>query len=245
MSSNINPANIDGTYPIAGQDNDSQGFRDNFTNIKNNFTYAQTEITDLQTKAVLKSALTGTTLNNDFAGSAMSGAQIVDFRETIVAQGNVSGALAINHKAGHYHTMTIANSTTLSFTNFPAAGQLGRVRLDMTVTNTGYTVTLPASVTVGNAYVRNLTNSNVLTFDETGRFVYEISTTDGGTNYIIFDLSRQKPLGATTRTPTSTGQQGDVPGMMAYNPGAGWLYICNGYYDGSTHIWYKASLAAV
>ena len=48
MASNINPANIDGTYPIAGQDNDSQGFRDNFTNIKNNFTYAQTEVNDLQ-----------------------------------------------------------------------------------------------------------------------------------------------------------------------------------------------------
>ena len=35
MASNINPANVDGTYPIAGQDNDSQGFRDNFSVIKN------------------------------------------------------------------------------------------------------------------------------------------------------------------------------------------------------------------
>ena len=30
MASNINPNNIDTTYPVAGQDNDSQGFRDNF-----------------------------------------------------------------------------------------------------------------------------------------------------------------------------------------------------------------------
>ena len=30
MASTINTANIDETYPIAGQDNDSQGFRDNF-----------------------------------------------------------------------------------------------------------------------------------------------------------------------------------------------------------------------
>ena len=48
MSSNINPNNIDGTYPIAGQDNNSQGFRDNFTNTKLNFTFAATEITALQ-----------------------------------------------------------------------------------------------------------------------------------------------------------------------------------------------------
>lgn len=48
MSSNINPNNINGNYPVAGQDNDSQGFRDNFTNILNNFSFAASEITDLQ-----------------------------------------------------------------------------------------------------------------------------------------------------------------------------------------------------
>ena len=30
MASNIEPSNIDGTYPVAGQDNSSQGMRDNF-----------------------------------------------------------------------------------------------------------------------------------------------------------------------------------------------------------------------
>lgn len=48
MSSNINPNNINGNFPVAGQDNDSQGFRDNFTNILNNFSFAGTEITALQ-----------------------------------------------------------------------------------------------------------------------------------------------------------------------------------------------------
>ena len=48
MASSIVPGNIDGTFPIAGQDNSSQGFRDNFTAVKNNFTTASSEITDLQ-----------------------------------------------------------------------------------------------------------------------------------------------------------------------------------------------------
>ena len=48
MSSNIVPGNINGTFPIAGQDNSSQGFRDNFTAIKTNFTQAKTEIEYLQ-----------------------------------------------------------------------------------------------------------------------------------------------------------------------------------------------------
>ena len=57
MASQINPNDIDGAYPVAGQDNNSQGFRDNFTNTKTNFQYAADEITDLQNNVLLKSAL--------------------------------------------------------------------------------------------------------------------------------------------------------------------------------------------
>ena len=39
MASNITNANIEDDFPVAGQDNDSQGFRDNFTNIKTIFGY--------------------------------------------------------------------------------------------------------------------------------------------------------------------------------------------------------------
>jgi hypothetical protein len=48
MTSAINPSNINILYPIAGQDNDTQGFRDNFRNIKNNLNAASLEITALQ-----------------------------------------------------------------------------------------------------------------------------------------------------------------------------------------------------
>ena len=59
MTSLINPNNINGAYPVAGQDNNSQGFRDNFTNIGTNFQYAANEITDLQNKAIVNSQLVG------------------------------------------------------------------------------------------------------------------------------------------------------------------------------------------
>ncbi|SVD29447.1 uncharacterized protein METZ01_LOCUS382301, partial [marine metagenome] len=106
MASNINPNNIDTTYPVAGQDNDSQGFRDNFTNIKTNFTEAQTELGDLQSKVILKSALTGTTLDNDFDGAIVADAKIQGFRETVNALGSVTGANTLNYNSGHYHTLT-------------------------------------------------------------------------------------------------------------------------------------------
>ena len=48
MTSQINTANINTAYPVAGVDNDSQGFRDNFLNIKAAVDVAASEITNLQ-----------------------------------------------------------------------------------------------------------------------------------------------------------------------------------------------------
>lgn len=48
MASNINSNNIDITYPIAGQDNDTQGFRTNWQNIQQNFSVASSEISAIQ-----------------------------------------------------------------------------------------------------------------------------------------------------------------------------------------------------
>ena len=189
MTSAINPQNIDGAYPVAGQDNDSQGFRDNFTNTKTNFTYAAAEITDLQSKAVLKAALTGTTLNNDMGGSILANAQLQDMGETRVALGTVSGAQTINYAAGPYYTLTTSGSVSIAFTNFPAAGVLGRVRLRITVASTAHTLTLPAAVSVGTSNIQGI-SSNVITFNQTGTFEFEFETNDGGSTITIIDQNR-------------------------------------------------------
>jgi hypothetical protein len=191
MASTINPNNIDGAYPVAGQDNDSQGFRDNFTNTKTNFSYAAAEITDLQNKAVLKSALTGTTLDNDMGGSVLSNAQLQDMSETKVSLQSVVGSQVLNYEAGPYFTLTLGGSVSLSFTNFPAAGSVGRCRLQVTVNNLAYTLTLPAAVSVGTSNIQNL-SSNILTFTQTGVFEYEFETSDGGATISMFDLNRNR-----------------------------------------------------
>ena len=46
----INTNAINTNYPVPGVNNSSQGFRDNFTSIKNNLNIAGTEISDLQNK---------------------------------------------------------------------------------------------------------------------------------------------------------------------------------------------------
>jgi hypothetical protein len=191
MTSAINPNNIDGTYPVAGQDNNSQGFRDNFTNTKTNFSYAAAEITDLQNKAVLKAALTGTTLNNDMDGSLLSNAQFQNISETRVALGSVTGSQNIDYSAGPYYTLITAGSVSLSFSNFSAAGTVSRVRVRITVSSVAHTLTLPAAVTIGVSNVQGYASS-VITFNQTGTYEYEFETSDGGSTVSIFDLNRNR-----------------------------------------------------
>jgi hypothetical protein len=46
----------------------------------------------------------------------------------------------------------------------------------------------------------------------------------------------------TTRTPTNTGQSGDVAGLVVAD--SDYLYVCTGTYDGSTIIWKRITLNA-
>ena len=194
MTSAINPNDIDGTYPVAGQDNNSQGFRDNFTNTKTNFQYAANEITDLQTNAVLKAALTGTALNNNMGGSPLSNANISDFSAVAAILGTLSGSVTIDYTAGHYQTVTTGASISLAFTNFPAAGNFGIVRVQITVSNIAYTVTLPAAVSVGTSNLQGY-SSNVITFNRVGTYTYDFTTSNGGTTISVFDCSQnQDPI---------------------------------------------------
>lgn len=191
MTSAINPNNIDGTYPVAGQDNDSQGFRDNFTNTKTNFQYASDEITDLQNKVILKSALTGTTLDNDMGGSLLFDFQEQDVAYTRIAHGSTSGTVTINYASGPYQTLTTSGSVTLAFSNFPAAGAAGIVRVQITVSNIAHTLTLPSAVSVGTSNLQGYA-SNVITFNQTGTYEFEFVTSDGGSTISIFDLNRNR-----------------------------------------------------
>ena len=189
MTSAINPNDIDGTYPVAGQDNNSQGFRDNFTNTKTNFQYAANEITDLQNKAILKAALTGTTLNNNMAGSPLIDANISDFSAVAAILGTTSGTVTINYVTGHYQTVATGGSISLAFTNFPAAGNFGIVRVAITVTTTSYTVTLPGAVSVGTSNLQGY-SAGVITYNQPGIYTYDFTTSDGGTTISVFDCSQ-------------------------------------------------------
>jgi hypothetical protein len=194
MTSAINPNNIDGSYPIAGQDNSSQGFRDNFTNIKVNFQAAEDEINDLQSKVLLKAALTGSAgLDNNMNDALLYAAKIQDFAATKVTV-TPSGApltATINYAAGHYQSFETTGSTTLAFLGWPPASpaSYGYLKVQISITNTAHTITLPGSVTLGTQGLQGY-SAGVITFSSTGTYEFGFGSYDGGTTVTIFDLNR-------------------------------------------------------
>ncbi len=195
MTSQINPNNVDGTYPVAGQPNNTQGFRDNFTNIKTNFSYAETEITDLQGKTVLKSALSGTTLDNNMADNLIYAVKLNDVSYTYLQNTASSGTITLDYAASNYQFVSTTGSVSLGFTNWPVSGSHGELNFTINITNTAHTLTLPASVDTGLFGIQGISPgtagvSNTITFGVTGEFTFRFSTDDGGTSITIFDFSR-------------------------------------------------------
>jgi len=198
MSSNINPYNVDGTFPIAGQDNPSQGFRDNFTNIKNNFIFAENEISDLQTKVLTTSALNGQTLNNNMAGTQIIAPQLSSWTQSLLDLGVASSAVTLDFSKANFQKITTAAAINLNFTNWPATvgtGALGYglMRVWINVTNVSHTVTLPSSVSIAVGDIAGYNASTgAITFDATGNYVFDFSSIDGGSHYLIFDVTRNR-----------------------------------------------------
>jgi hypothetical protein len=190
MTSQINPNNIDTAYPVAGQDNNTQGFRDNFTFIKNNFTAAASEITALQNTSAFK----GSSAINDFGSALIYDARIQDLSATTVNLGSVSGTVTINYAAGHYQQLTTSGSITIDLDtpSFPPIGRYGFIRLEITVSSAAHTVTLPSTVTVNRRGVQGLnTTTNVITFAAAGVYTFDFDTVNTGSTVTINETNKQ------------------------------------------------------
>lgn len=196
--SQIAPNNINGNFPVYGQDNPTQGFRDNFTNIKNNFTIAKSEIEDLQDKSILKSPLIGTVLDNDLNGSILTNPQLRAWTQAFIDLGSLAGPTDIDFNIGNFQKITTQGTVEVNIINWPASQGVGVagyavMRLWFVVTDVTHTIQLPAEVSIGTDDLANFdTATNSLRFDVPGNFVFDISSADGGESYLIFDNTRNR-----------------------------------------------------
>ena len=140
----VNVADLDTAFPVPGQDNDSQGFRDNFTVIDNNFTSTKARLADLEANAVrIDSTGTDTyaTINvfedlSDGGTARLKKPTLQAQREVVKSYATVTGTQIVDFDEGNFHTIGLTGNTTLNFSNVPDSGYYGKFILHITSTGT-------------------------------------------------------------------------------------------------------------
>ncbi len=174
MTSLINFAAINENFPVAGQDNDTQTFRDNFDTIKTNFSTAKTEITDLQDNVARTDG------DNDFLYNVVGSVTLQDayLRKKDYGVAIVAGTQDVSFKQAMYHVIKLGADTSLSFSEFPTGavdltglGQIGKATLELygdgttrtiTFTTSGATVIKKINFPVGTLTVTSATNPVII-----------------------------------------------------------------------------------
>jgi hypothetical protein len=266
--SNINTNGINGNYPTPGVNNSTQGMRDNFTAIKNNLTITKDELTDLQNKVIVKSALEGTTLDNDMGGSVLANVQTKSFRASTwpISAGNMESSVLIDVSKGDVQYGNVVQNTTISFGGWAPTGTQSSVQLNLNIANTSAIIQLPTTTfNASNVIISGMKTSvrqvenysananpapsttiaNYLTIPAgVTELQLKFSTVDCGSTIDITPINRNQVASRIDmRVPGKEGAPGDMPGAICTN-GTN-LYVCVGTYDGSTTIWGYVPLLAV
>jgi hypothetical protein len=248
--SNINTNGIDVAYPVPGVNNNSQGFRDNFAAIKTNLNTAGVEITNLQDNAILKTALTGTVLNNDMNNGVISNVQTRGFRaSTYNLGGSISGTVVINVNTADISYGTVSGNTTLQFSSWAPALTQSNVQLNLAISNSAAVISFPSSV-VGVSLLENYASITGIDTISVPAGVTQInllfSTVDCGTTVQVTPINRpQQSTEIVTRIPPSNvGERGDRAGTVCVGNIAGteYIYVCKADWDGATAIWTRTAL---
>lgn len=237
----INTNGIDVNYPIPGVNNNSQGFRDNFAAIKNNINTAATEITDLQNKAIVKSALDGIPLNNDMANTIISNATTRSFRASMYNLGNaLSGTVLIDVSLGDLQYGNLAGDVLLQFTGWAPYGTQSQVQLQLGIDReaAGQELTLffPSAVVGDQNYgvqlLENYANvgnvASITAPPDVTEVSYLLKTIDCGNSISIQPVNRPfKTTQVLTRVPSTVGLPGDVAGAVCAGPAVEQVVVSN------------------
>lgn len=144
--SNINHLGINENFPVAGQDNDTQVFRDNFDTIKTNLRLAQEEISDLQDNTAR------TDQDTEFNNHVIKQAVFQFNRDAVFDGGAVSVPISVDYANGNYQIFRFGADIVLGFLQFPsnvsAPPGVGKVVLELYSDGSEKTITLDPSNSV-------------------------------------------------------------------------------------------------
>lgn len=197
MTSQINHSLINTSYPVAGQDNNSQGFRDNFTAIATGLAQAGTEITALQQNAVIVAdlATSSNTVQNNLLGSGINNGTYKQLNPKVYALGTVSlNGVSVDLVNGPVQTASASANGVFTLHNLGPGGSYSSVKLIVTGTGASSITITNATTAVFKAatgYTGTNAGSSVTHPITTGKTeVLEIWSTDAGANIFIRNVGQ-------------------------------------------------------
>jgi|TARA_B110000977_G_scaffold47983_1_gene65205 hypothetical protein len=126
--SDIVYSTIDEAYPVAGVDNDTQGFRDNFNTIKAALTVAKTELSDFKNHGVRKD------VSNTFASTAIVDASLDTCTSKYLNKGSnepyITNAI-VNFSEGDYQRIVCGADINIEIDGWPATGRYAELSLQI------------------------------------------------------------------------------------------------------------------
>ena len=140
--SNINYVSINENFPVAGQDNDTQVFRDNFDTIKTSLRYAKEELEVFQDSATGAARLNQ---SNDFNQNIISNAVLQGNRDALFDGGNYAApTLDVTYTNGAYQIYKFGANVEINFLEFPeneTPAGVGKVTLELYSDGSSKTIT--------------------------------------------------------------------------------------------------------
>lgn len=251
MSSTItnysNSININ--YPVPGEDNDTQGFRNNFSKIQAALTVASKEITNLQNGSVNLNS------TNDFGENIIRRASFQSASLVSVDNGSVSGVIEVDFALGNYHKFSVdVNTHTFTVVNWPSSGKCGKVTLEITPTTS-------SEININLGGITTLLNRTgfPISYRQDTPLIWEVWSDDNGNTIVAKELVNgaintdgsgnvYTAAGTTTMTdgffyiPSAAGTPTGVPTAIAghvplyYDTTNNKIYVYNG-------SWKQVSLA--
>ena len=251
--SNIDTSKIDVKYPIPGTNNSTQGFRDNFSQIKRALDVTRDELQDIQQKGLFKSGLSGVVLDNDANNTVVANVQTRAFRSSLLKYTtNASGNVIIDVSKADVHVLTIDENSTFTPVFAAWAPNDTQQHVDLVITfKSSLTSKLSfagTNVDVTKTYLENFDAAQNCITAPNGVTTIKLrfSTIDCGTTITVQPNSRPyKTFQVDFRSDAidPVGLPGDVPGTMFVAPDG--IYVCTGVYNGTTSIWRRTALFAI
>ena len=140
---------INQNFPVAGQNNDSQGFRDNFFNIKAALSATNVDVVNLQLGTMQQHQ------NNDFGGYDLQNANLVNPTVTVATQTNSTGIVNIDYTQANFWPITLLNNglNVININNMPKNQRSGNLIVSITTaslyTQVSFTATTGTVVSLG------------------------------------------------------------------------------------------------